>query len=496
MKTHKRSLTHFNITTVDAGYVYPIGHQEVIPGDTFQAATSALIRMQPMNAPVMHPYHARIMHFFVPNRLCWDNWEDFITNASSTAVFPTVPASVDADALTIENYMGATAAVSTTYRLNALPRRAYNLIWNEYFRDQDLQDPAAISLADGADDTTNGLCLRASWKKDQLTTARPFAAKGPQVTIPVQSSGSLTSRVKADVGSGSAVSALNSSDSYQRLDTSAANLVMSATAGTEGSSLFTTASQSDLESLLYTLPNDIRVGIACQQWQEIAARYGSRYTEYLRARFGVIAQDSRLQRPEYLAGGEATIQMSEVLQTSNPGTVTDLEDAVASLKGHGIGSVKSNAFRRFFPEHGQLITVLVVRPIPIYTDAPSRFFLKNTMFDFYTKEFAHIGSAEVKKGEARLSDADPYEPWGGFQDQYYDYRSRKNYISGKIRNTFNYWTEARIFSSDPVLNESFIQCIPSDRIFAAPVDQNFVVMVHNKCVVRGQVAPVGSTSNL
>jgi len=500
MRTHKRSLTHFNITSMDAGVLYPIGFQEVIPGDTFQAASSALVRLQPMNAPTMHPIHARIMHFFIPNRLLMEEktWESFITDLNSEVVLPTVLPSTDAEGLTIENYLGASAAVSNTNPISALPRRAYNLVWNEYFRDQDLQEPAALSLAQGPDTTSNGLLLRAAWKKDQLTTARPFAAKGPAAIIPVMSTGNSETN-KLPVKHGAATNAnisiySDSQAAYKHPSTSGAYLNNST--GSTGSA--TDAMYADPTAyleLLGILPNDIRIGLATQKWEEISARYGSRYTEYLRARFGVLAQDSRLQRPEYLAGGETTIQMSEVLQTSNPGDVTDLDDAVAALKGHGIGSVKSNAFRRFFPEHGIMMSFMVIRPIPIYVDAPSRFFFKRTPFDFYTKEFAHIGSASINKGEVRLDATPATESWA-FQDQYYDYRSRKNYVSGKMRNTFNYWSEFRQFASTPVLNAQFIECTPSDRIFAAPVDQNYVVMVHNKCVVRGQVAPVGSTSNL
>lgn len=507
MKTHKRSLSHFNITAVDAGNFVPIQIQEVLPGDTFQASTSALVRLQPMVAPTMHPIHITIAHWFVPNRIVWDNWEDFITNPSSTAVMPTIQHELDGTNQNPYQYMGAESPSAGYAVMNALPQRAYNLIWNEYIRDQDLQTVAAISLADGPDAITDKVLQKVSWQKDHLTSARPWAQKGPQVTIPVQSSGNIPISGIGKVDATFATGSVNSRESDGSIvNYPNASFIDGVAANgyyvDEGTTGFPNihASQADLEAFLYTLPNDIRIGIAYQKWEELAARYGTRYTEYLRARFGVLAQDSRLQRPEFLSMGTQTIQMSEVLQTSNPGTPTDPEDATGALKGHGIGKVRSNAFRKFFPEHGYVITCAWIRPINIYSTGAPRLFFKSTKFDYFTHEFAHIGSASIYKGETCVQDetATPglnKQDWGGYFDQYYDYRRRLSYVSGNVRSILNYWTESRGYPTPPTLNSTFIECLPSDRIFAAPIEQNYMLMVHNKTVVRGQVPAIGSTSN-
>ena len=502
MKTSKHSLSRYNITSLDAGKLYPVGIREVLPGDTFQHAIQAMVRMQPMVAPTMHPVHINIEHYFVPYRLVNDGWEAFITTAQGASpAFPVMNLSQlghAGSAITnwrdcIYNYMGVQQPdVGQTFNLNAMPARAFNLIYNEYFRDQDLVSELSNITTGGTDNTSNIAVPRVAWRKDHLTTARPFAAKGPSVQIPIQSTGNdvvTTSqhiRMKTyadptsrDVASGTGSTTMGLS-SYSSSNSSVAF-------GNQ------TGLKLDLTALGID-PEDLRTGMAWYKWQEMRARYGSRYTEYMRAAFGVISPDQRLQRPEYLGGGSQTIQMSEVLQTSNPGEVTDPEDATGSLKGHGIGSVRTNAYRRFFQEHGYVISVMYIRPVSIYAQGVDTHFLKRSPFDYYQREFEATGSQAIKNGEVYMTGTDDQEGWG-FQDRYYDYRRCKSYVSGDMRNIFNYWHEARIFTGRPSLNASFVTCNPSDRIFAAPVDQNYMVMIYDKCVARRAVAKIGMSSN-
>lgn len=507
MKTSKHSLSRYHITAMDAGALFPIGCREVLPGDTFQHAIQAMIRLQPMVAPTMHPIHAEIHHFYIPNRLVMDDWEDFITGGSDgndNTVLPyIIQSNVGGGSSTYPNYYSAIANylgvqepdTGKPIRINALPIRAAQLVFNEYFRDQDLVPEVAISTADGtsgADTITNTQVQRVAWSKDYLTTARPFAAKGPSVQIPVEGTPSKV-RIQHDASVSPQVDLSvfsTAASSYTKLGADTPFLRSAGTGSTEPFSLY-----ADLSALGIN-PEDLRTGMAWYKWEEMRARYGSRYTEYLRAAFGVVSSDARLQRPEYLGGGSQTIQMSEVLQTSNPGTPTDPEDATGALKGHGIGSVKSNAYRRFFEEHGYVISFMTIRPINIYRDGMDTHWLKTSKFDYYQREFEALGSQGIKKGEVYSQGvhSTDQETWG-YQDRYYDYRRSRSYVSGTMRNTLSPWTEARMFTSYPALNSDFVVCTPSDRIFAAPIDQNYMVMIYDKCVARRPVAKIGMSSN-
>lgn len=491
MKTSKHSLSRYNITALESGKVYAVGCREVVPGDSFQHAIQAMIRLQPMTAPTMHPIHATIEHFFVPTRLLWENWEDFITggpDGNDASVMPQVqlvnPLSNWSNCL--YDYLGVQDPGPTkTLTVSALPARAYAKIFNEYYRDQDLVSELPISYADGIDSTTPVGVQNIAWRKDHFTTARPFAAKGPSVQIPV----SNTASVRTNATSGSSLSIKPGSTSvFNTMDTSGATLTKTSAVVTGTNRLYVDASEFGID------PEDLRTGMAWHKWQELRARYGSRYTEYLRVAFGVISPDQRLQRPEYLGGGSQTIQMSEVLQTSNPGTPTDPEDATGALKGHGIGTVRSNAYRRFFQEHGYVISMMHIRPVNIYRDGMDTHFLKTSKFDYYQREFEALGSQGIRNGEVFATGTNDQDTWG-YQDRYYDYRRCRSYVSGSMRNTFNFWHEARQFSSLPALNANFVTCVPSDRIFAAPVDQNYMVMIYDKCVARRPVAKIGMSSN-
>jgi len=189
MKRSKFSLSNYKLLSCDMGELVPIGLTEVLPGDSIQQATSALVRVTPQLAPVMHPVHVRVHHWFVPHRLTWESWEDFITggpDGMDDSVFPTItmPASTGAAVGTLADYLGVTPLVPSL-AVSALPFRAYGLIWNEWYRDQDLQTALTVSLTDGNDTTTNTLLQNVAWEKDYFTSARPWLQKGPQVSVPI-----------------------------------------------------------------------------------------------------------------------------------------------------------------------------------------------------------------------------------------------------------------------------------------------------------------------
>ena len=250
----------------------------------------------------MHPVHVRVHHWFVPHRLVWDSWEDFITggpDGDDSSAFPTITLTGGAAVGSLADYLGCPTGVQRD--VSALPFRGYALIWNEWYRDQDLQNPLVISKADGADATTNTALQNVDWEKDYFTSARPWTQKGPDIVVPLGTAAPLVSANYAadSVNYKPLAGAPSGSGPY--------------TWGTSGIG----AMYADLSSATAASINDLREAFALQRYEENRARYGSRFTEYL-AFLGVRSSDARLQRPEYLGGGKQVIQFSEVLQTPPP----------------------------------------------------------------------------------------------------------------------------------------------------------------------------------
>lgn len=494
MKRSKFSLSHYKLLSMDMGELIPCGLVEVLPGDTMQQATSALIRCSPLLAPVMHPVHVRIHHWFVPHRLVWDEWEDFITggpDGMNASVFPTItmPAVGGAPVGSLADYLGVPTAVNSL-QVSALPFRGYAMIWNEWYRDQDLQAPLVVSDASGNDTTTSTALQNVAWEKDYFTSARPWEQKGPAITIPL----GTTAPVKG-IGIGSGEVAGNAgATTYETGGTTFTganwqsnvrniNVKAQSASGAGPSNLpniFT-----DLSGASAVTVNVLREAMALQRYEEARARYGSRYVEYLRY-LGVRSSDARLQRPEYLGGGKQTIQFSEVLQTAE-GT-----DPVGDLKGHGIAALRSNRYRKFFEEHGYIFSFISVRPKTIYAQGLPRTWNRRTKEDFYQKELAHIGQQEVLNKEVYAAHSAPNGTFG-FQDRYDEYRRVESTIAGEYRTTLDFWHMARIFSSDPALNASFVKSVPTERTFAVPSTDVLWVMANHSIQARRLISPLGNS---
>jgi hypothetical protein len=397
MKRSKFSLSNYKLLSADMGELVPIGLTEVLPGDTIQQATSALVRVSPLLSPVMHPVHVRIHHWFVPHRIIWDRWEDFITGGPDgfdDSEFPTItmPSGGGAAVGSLADYLGVPTGVNSL-EVSALPFRAYGLIWNEWYRDQDLQNKLNVSLESGNDTSTNTVLQNCAWEKDYFTSARPWTQKGPEVTLPLGTSAPITSLSTRTAG----VAAINgASGNYEFLIQNSGNNQINQ----DGTTTANNALYADLSQATAASVNTLREAFAIQRYEEARARYGSRYTEYLRY-LGVRSSDARLQRPEYLGGGKQTIQFSEVLQT---GVTTDGDDqeGVGNLKGHGIAALRSNRYRRFFEEHGYIITVMSVKPKTIYSQGLPRTWNRRTKEDFFQKELQHIGQQEILNKELYL----------------------------------------------------------------------------------------------
>lgn len=493
MRRSKHSLSNYKLLTCDMGELVPIGLQEVLPGDTFQHSTSMLLRVSPLLAPVMHPVHARIHHWFVPHRLVWNDWENFITggpDGMNASTFPTITIGGGTGAAvgSLADYLGVPTGVNNI-EVSALPFRAYSLIWNEWYRDQDLQTALTIDLTDGADTTTNTTLQNVAWEKDYFTSSRPWTQKGPAVTVPLGDSAPI-------------VRSTSSTNGVKVVKASNGTAVTNSALTASGGDLFANSNSelaqfnpngtllADLSTATSATINELRLAFALQRYEEARARYGSRYTEYLRY-LGVRSSDARLQRPEYLGGGKQTIQFSEVLQT---GVTTDGDDqeGVGNLKGHGIGALRSNRYRRFFEEHGYVISVLSVKPKTIYAQGLPRTWNRRTKEDFFQKELQHIGQQEILNKELYAGAASPNAIFG-YQDRYDEYRRTESTIAGEFRTDLNFWHYARIFGSEPALNADFIKSVPTKRTNAVTSEDCLWVMANHSIQARRLVDSTGTS---
>lgn len=505
-KRSKFSLSHYRLFSCRMGYLVPIGLTECLPGDTFQHSTSLFLRVSPLVTPVMHPVHVTIHHWFIPTRLLWDSWEDFITGGADgmdASVMPTIkaPSSGGFPIGSLADYLGVPTGVPGL-EVMALPFRAYDFLYNECYRDQDLEKELVISLDDGVDTTTSTTLMRCDWARDYFTTSRPWPQKGPQVTVPVDGVGGQKVTIKPDVGSSDRVSPtfwLNGAAAAQALSISNGS-------GIKNVQIYGAASQTGTAPLFWKDPglvgetektagsvgsidiSQLREAFALQRFEEHRALYGSRYVEYLRY-LGVRSSDARLQRPEYLGGIRQTIQFSEVLQTAEG------SDPVGTLRGHGIGASRTPRYRRFFEEHGFVISVMMVRPISVYMQGLSRMWNRRVKEDYFQRELQHIGQQEVYTKElyaGSSSGPTPDDTVFGYQNRYDEYRAHESYVSGEFRTILNSWHMARDFANEPTLNADFINSVPTTRIFAAQENDTLYCMANHSIQARRLISRQGN----
>nr|QQL13326.1 MAG: major capsid protein [Microviridae sp.] len=535
-KRNKFSLSHYRLLTGKMGYIIPIGLVEVLPGDSIRHATSMFLRLAPMLAPVMHPCHVKIHTWYVPHRLVWDEFEDFITGGPdglNASVFPTITAPSGGFPVgSLADYLGVPTGVPGLV-VSALPFRCYNMIYNMWYRDQDLESELVISTDSGADTTTVTNLMRGDWARDIFTTARPWPQKGMTVTVPVTGAASglevvgngtpslkwNTTQLKPDVQHSDPSVTLNggrvSFGSSFKTGGIAWETSGHATAGTgilnfNAPASFTKGNANIPSAVSARVPlywdnpalsvrgsvgdlgqvdiNLLREAFALQRFEEHRAMYGSRYVEYLRY-LGIKASDARLQRPEYLGGGQQTIQFSEVLQTAE-GT-----DPVGTLRGHGIAAMRSNRYRRFIEEHGYIMSFVMIRPKSIYMQGIDRTWLRRVKEDFWQKELEHIGQQEVYTQELYAGDSTgptSADEIFGYQNRYDDYRQHWSSVSGEFRNILKYWHMAREFGNKPVLNADFISSVPTERIFAAQQNDQLYMMVNHSIQARRLMSKFGN----
>lgn len=495
MKRSNFNKGYTHLTSCDMGELVPIGLKEVVQGDVWEMSSTVLTRLSPMLAPVMHPTHICIHHWFVPYRLVWPStdtgattgFEAFISGGADGTAAPTFPTITMPNsgaggvvAGSLADYLGVPLgynADNTGYTVSALPFRAYAMIWNQFYRDEDLQTKLVVSLAAGVDTTTSTVLQNVCWEKDYFTSSRPFAQKGSAVSLPLGTTAPvITTGATPQITGGGNTNASLFTSATTGITTSPAP--GSATAAIFGA---VTGLQADLSTATAAPVSSLRLAAAVQRMLEQGARHGSRFIEYL-ARMGIRSSDARLQLPEYLGGGRDTIQISEVLQTAE-GT-----DPVGTLKGHGISATSSNKFIRFFEEPGYILSFAYVKPKTIYTQGLERHWNRRTRLEFWQPELQFIGQQSVLNKEVYAAHTTPDGTFG-YQDRYDELRRSESRVSGEFRTSaLNFWHFARTFSSSPTLNGTFVSSVPTDVPFAVPSEDVLYLMVRHSIRVKSLVS--------
>jgi hypothetical protein len=463
-KKNSFDLSHDVKLSASMGNLTPILTLECVPGDKFNLGCESLIRFAPMVAPVMHRMDVSMHYFFVPNRILWNNWEKFITDANSGLVSPTLNsiifepqyASSFPNASKTADYLGVPPPSnnSESTQINALPFAAYQCIYNEYYRDQNLIAPIDYKLSDGSQGETSKLLAltalrKRAWEHDYFTSSLPFAQKGAAVDIPL---GQLNGDAPVYVNSPSGTTLTGTPNNI---------VVNSGTTGdANAGELFANTSGV---SVANTTINDLRRAYRLQEWLEKNARGGTRYVESILSHFGVKSSDARLQRPEYITGVKTPVIVSEVLNTT--GQTTGLPQG--TMAGHGISVSSGKSGSYYCEEHGYIIGIMSVMPTTAYQQGIPRTFLKNDTLDYFWPTFANIGEQEVQNQELFAYTTSGTQTFG-YVPRYAEYKYMPSRVAGDFRTTLDYWHLGRIFQTQPNLNQQFVECSPSQttRIFA------------------------------
>lgn len=460
------------------GYLTPIACFDAVPGDNINHKIHALIRTQPLLAPVMHAVDIDLHVYFSPDRLVWENAPDFQSGGddgldTTVAPFMEAPATTGYAVGSLADYLGLPVDVPD-YQHSALPFRHYNLIWNYYYRDSQLQAEETVSLADGEDTTTNRDVLRPCWKRDYFTKCRPEPQLGPEVVIPI--GGSAPVVTDGTVPTGHTASDATVRNVHVAGDASV-DLLGYASAGS-GLIWNNTGMEADISAVTGIPVAELRESNAVQRFLEKNNIWGGRYMEQLMSRFGVHPQDFRLQWPEFLGAGHTKIQFSEVLKTSEDGT-----DPQGYMAGHGIAIAASNRYKYRVKEHGWVMVFMILRPKTQYFQGLHRSWSRLTKYDYLLPEFVHIGDQAVLNKEIFVAAAAPDDVFG-YTPIYEEYRTVPSRVAGEFRDILKYWHMAREFASEPALNSTFVSCNPTDRIFPATASPQIYVDVEHSIHAR------------
>lgn len=509
----KASRTRFNrdqtiLTTFDSGKLIPFYVDEVLPGDTFNVNTSAIIRMTTPKYPVMDDAFIDFYYFYCPNRILWDDFKQFMGEVDETPWKPQKTYKVPkiiidtkgcTKALPLEgsilDYMGVpTKSIDPgkEVEINALPIRAYVKIWNEFFRDENVGNAATIKTTSenvkysdietyqGKTETieqtlkeaiSGGRCLPVNKFHDYFTSCLPYPQRGPEVTLPL--TGNAPIRLGSASGNYQDFSGPVEMIVAEHGDNTAGSLVYSNATGAPGEKktmTFTGKERSssetgaggwmyaDLNTVTATTINELRRAVAVQQYYEALARGGSRYREQVQALWNVVISDKTVQVPEYLGGGRYHVNMNQIVQTS--GQQTNADTPIGETGAMSVTPINESSFTKSFEEHGFVIGVCCVRHNHSYQQGLERFWSRTDRLDYYVPQFANLGEQPVKKKEIMLTGAESDEETFGYQEAWADYRMKPNRVSGKMRSnasgTLDFWHYADNYETVPTLSQEWM----------------------------------------
>ena len=435
-------------TTLDAGYLVPIYCEEVLPGDSFNLQATLFARLATPIVPIIDNLYLETFFFFVPNRLVWDNWQRFCgerttPNASTDFVVPKIAVNASRVPVgSIYDYFGIPGQGQLTggLAINAMPFRAYNLVWNEWFRDQNLQDPAVVNTTD-SDVYTNYALKKRGKRHDYFTSCLPWVQKGNSVplplgtTAPVKASNTITSpgiQPAIHVINAATGSSISNNGSLGVSNTSNIHYNASAITSAIGNIAIDNM-YADLSAATAATINQIRQAFQIQRLLERDARGGTRYTEVVRSHFGVISPDARLQRPEYLGGGMTPISITPIAQTQATGPDGT---PLGNLAAYGT-AVARNGFTQSFTEHGHVIGLVSIRADLTYQQGCHRMWFRKTRYDYYWPVFAMLGEQAVLNQEIYCTGTAADEQVFGYQERWAEYRYKPSMITGMLKSTYS-----------------------------------------------------------
>nr|DAU99813.1 MAG TPA: Major capsid protein [Microviridae sp.] len=505
MRRTKFDRSHVYKTTFDSGKLIPVFVDEVLPGDTTRMSVNYFARLATPVKPIMDNIYLDWFFFFVPNRLIWDHWQNFCfeqedPDDSTDYVIPAITATGNADNAYIGSlwdYFGLPVNTSNNISgINALPFRAVYLIWNEWFRDENLQKSVKIQKGDtnevldssrssdqpswifssGTDVAPGFACPPRGKRHDYFTSALPWTQKGPGVELPLNGNAPLLS---ADTQMQfqtmfPSFKGYNPGNLAGIVDTTNTNNAQFVQVTPEGVADW---GYADLSGVSAATINSLRTAFQMQKFYERLARGGSRYTEVLRSFFGVVSPDARLQRPEFLGSFTKMIMVNPIAQTS----ATDDTSPQGNLSAYGVTASNFHGFTKSFVEHGYIIGFVCARADLTYQQGINKMWLRSTVYDLYWPTFAHLGEQAVELREIYAQGTEADTTVFGYQERYAEYRYKPSQITGKFRSsvvsgTLDKWHLSQFFKNAPVLNEEFIvEKPPIDRIIAVPSEPQFLL---------------------